>query len=70
MKSHSHSGYSNSFAAVEDGTYVSYTGIHRTIWIPVFPTAYRQMLWELMRLYDWRIITYISSKDVQFHVNS
>ena len=26
-----------------------------------YPTAYVPMLWELMRLYDWRIITYISS---------
>ena len=26
----------------------------------LYPTAF-EMLWELMRLYDWRIITYISS---------
>jgi len=27
----------------------------------LIPTAALEMLWELMRLYDWRIITYISS---------
>jgi len=26
-----------------------------------------EMLWELMRLYDWRIITYISSFPVPQH---